>query len=90
VYGKDIATKFYSDKKCLKTINAVDIISKFGYLTPMIHLRSIYYGSHGSTEYNASFQIHIVKAIFEEKPSNIPNFDNEYEEDDDDEFQNEN
>jgi len=40
----------------------------------MVHLRSIYFGAHGNTEYNASLQINIVKAIFQEKQSSIPYF----------------
>ena len=83
--GADITTEFYSDKKCTKSINGLDLVSKYGSVTPMLHLRSIYFGAHGSSDYNASFQIYIVKAIFEEKQSLTPNFkfddtDNEYEE----------
>jgi len=72
--GKDITTHFYSNEKCTKNIYGLDIVSKYGSLTPMVHLRSIYFGAHGNTEYNASLQINIVKAIFQEKQSSIPDF----------------
>ena len=78
--GDKIATMFYSDKMCRKSINGLDLVSKFGTLTPMIHLRSIYFGAHGTLEYNASFQLNIVKAVFQEKLSSLPNFTFEEEE----------
>jgi len=46
----------------------------------MIHIRNIYHGNHGLTDYNASIQINIVKAIFEEKQFLIPDFDFDDEE----------
>jgi len=70
--AKDIATDFYVDSKYKKAINGLDIVSKIGDLTPMIHLRSIYFGSHGDSEYNASLQIIFTQAKFEEKQSNEP------------------
>jgi len=72
--GTDISTEFFTDKKCTMSINVKDIISKYGNLTPMIHLRSIYFGSHGNTDFNASLQINIVKAIFQKIEANEPNF----------------
>jgi len=72
--GQNITTNFYSDKKCTQTINALDIVSKFGELTPMIHLRSIYFGSHGTSDYNCSLQISIAKAVFEVKENLTPDF----------------
>ena len=33
----------------------------------MIHIKSIYYGVHESTDYTVSIQIYLDKAIFEEK-----------------------
>jgi len=77
--GDQIATRFYSDKKQCKTINGLDIISKYGELTPQIHLRNIYFGNHGNTDYNCSLQINLTQAIFEESQNNIPliNFDSE-------------
>src|SRR6266496_5207469 len=41
--GDNITTSFYSDKKCIKTIDGLDIVSKYGELTPMINIRSIYF-----------------------------------------------
>ena len=72
--GEKISTSFYSDKKCTKSLNGLDIVSKFGELSPMIHLRSIYFGSHGTSDYNCSLQLYIVKAIFQEKQDLIPDF----------------
>ena len=68
-------TEFYSDKKCSKTINGLEIVQKPGSITPMIHLKSIYHDAHGATDYKASFQINIVKAIFKKRALNIPEFD---------------
>ena len=87
---KNIIKNFYSNKKCTQSINGLDLVFKYGSVTPMLYLRSIYFGAHGSSEYNASFQIYIVKDIFEEKQSSIPDFkfddtDNEYEEDEEEE-----
>src|SRR5271163_377730 len=64
---KNIATEFYSNKKCTESIDGLDLVGKFGSLTPMLHLKSIYFGAHGTSEYNASFQIYISKALFIEK-----------------------
>jgi len=60
----------------------LDIVSLCGSVTPMIYIRNIYHGSHGSTDYNASIQINVVKIIFEEKPNLIPDyvFDDDEEE----------
>src|SRR5882757_4538339 len=78
----NISTKFYSDNKCSKTINGLDIVTTYGELTPMIHVRSLYFGAHGSTEYNCSLQINLAQAIFKETQSNIPamSIDSEEEE----------
>ena len=70
--GSDISIQFYSDKKCTKSIYGLDIISKFGDLTSLIHLWSIYHGAHGTSEYNSSFQINVAKVIFQQRASNIP------------------
>jgi len=70
--GVNISTKFYSDNKCSKTINGLDIVTTYGELTPMIHVRSLYFGAHGSTDYNCSLQINLAQAIFKETQSNIP------------------
>src|SRR6266496_6114970 len=72
--GDSISTRFYSDKKCTKTIDGLDLVSKYGELTPMIHLRSIYFGAHGSSDYKCSLQIIIAKAIFKEKQNIVPDF----------------
>src|SRR6266496_4131199 len=72
--GDSISTRFYSDKKCTKSINGLDIVKKYGELTPMIQIRSIYFGSHGTSDYNCSLQINIAKAIFKEKQNIIPDF----------------
>src|SRR6266581_916778 len=72
--GDSISTSFYSDKKCTKSINGLDIVKKYGELTPMIQIRSIYFGSHGSSDYNCSLQINIAKAIFIEKQNIVPDF----------------
>ena len=65
---------FYSDKNCTKANDVLDIIANYGILTPMIHVRSTYYGAHGSSDYNASLQINVAKAIFEEKRDAILGF----------------
>src|SRR6266496_4966374 len=83
--GDNIATSFYSDKKCTKTIDGLDIVSKYGELTPMIHLRSIYFGSHGTSDYNSSLQISIAKAIFQEKKNITPEFN--FDDSDNEEFE---
>src|SRR6266581_8136785 len=72
--GENISTRFYSDKKCTKSIDGLDLVSKYGELTPMIHLRSIYFGAHGTSDYNCSLQINIAKAIFKEKQNIVPDF----------------
>src|SRR6266568_2051370 len=72
--GENISTSFYSDKKCTKTMDGLDIVSKYGELTPMINIRSIYFGAHGSSDYNCSVQINIAKAIFKEKQNIVPDF----------------
>src|SRR5467141_3094485 len=43
--GENIYTRFYSDKKCSKTIDGLDIVSRYGELTPMINIKSIYFGT---------------------------------------------
>jgi len=86
--GKDIATDFYVDNKYKKAINGLDIVSKIGDLTPMIYLRSIYFGSHGDSEYNSSLQIIVTQAKIKEKQSNEPDYvleDTDKKDDDDDE-----
>src|SRR5271163_3520515 len=85
---KNIATEFYSDKKCTKSIDGLDLVRKFGSLTPMLHLKFIYFGAHGTSEYNASLQMYISKALFIKKPRLIiPELtwsdDDEEDEDDD-------
>jgi len=69
-----ISTLFYPNKKQTETINGLDIVHQYGSVTPMIHIRNIYHGNHGSTDYNPSIQINIVKALFKEKPFLIPDF----------------
>src|SRR6266581_4176250 len=79
---KLISTKF---KKCTKSINGLDIVKKYGELTPMIQIRSIYFGSHGSSDYNCSLQINIAKAIFKEKQNIVPDFN--FDDSDNEEFE---
>src|SRR6266496_5102602 len=81
----NIATSFYSDKKCTKSINGLDIVKKYGELTPMIQIRSIYFGLHGSYDYKCSFQINIAKAIFIEKKNITPDFN--FDDSDNEEFE---
>jgi len=69
---KNMCTTFYSDKKCIKKINGIELIGKYGECTPVIHLRNIYYGNHNSSEYNASLQMNIPKAVFIETPLYTP------------------
>src|SRR6266496_3334682 len=83
--GDNIATSFYSDKKCTKSINGLDIVKKYGELTPMIQIRSIYFGSHGTSDYNSSLQISIAKAIFHEKQNITPDFN--FDDSDNEEFE---
>ena len=83
--GDSISTRFYSDKKCTKSIDGLDLVSKYGELTPMIHLRSIYFGSHGTSDYNCSIQINIAKAIFHEKQNITPDFN--FDDSDNEEFE---
>lgn len=83
--NNDIETKFYSDKKCKHAISGQSIIRKFGTLSPTIHLKSIYFGSHGSSEFNASFQITVAKAIFEEKVPYEPECSDSDEEEEEEE-----
>src|SRR6266496_670054 len=80
--GENISTSFYSDNKCTKTI---DIVSKYGELTPMINIRSIYFGAHGTSYYNCSLQINIAKAIFKEKQNIVPDFN--FDDSDNEEFE---
>ena len=72
--GKEMITRFFSDKKQSKSINGLDLIKKRGELTPMIHIRSLYFGNHGSSDFNCSIQINIIKAIFLEKQNTFPDF----------------
>src|SRR6266581_912845 len=81
----NMVTRFYSDKKCIKTIDGLDIVSKYGELTPMINIRSIYFGSHGTSDYNCSLQINIAKAIFKEKQNIVPDFT--FDDSDNEEFE---
>src|SRR5271163_534070 len=69
---KNMCTTFYSDKKCIKKINGIELIGKYGECTPVIHLRNIYYGNHNSSEYNASLQMNITKAVFIEESLYTP------------------
>src|SRR6266496_1701400 len=64
----------YNFNSTSKNINGLDIVSKYGELTPMINIRSIYFGAHGSSDYNCSLQSNIAKAIFKEKQNIIPDF----------------
>ena len=38
----------------------------------MIHIRRIYFGAHGSSDYNTSVQINVAKAIFQTERDIIP------------------
>src|SRR5258708_27170573 len=72
--GKEMITRFYSDKKQTKSINGLDLIKKYGELTPMIHIKSLYFGNHGLSNFTCSIQVNIVKAIFLEKQNTFPDF----------------
>src|SRR5258708_5981145 len=66
---------YKNDKKQTKTIDGLELIKKYGELTPMIHIKSLYFGNHGgSSDFNCSIQINIIKAIFLEKQNIIPDF----------------
>ena len=56
-----------SQQEMLQQDNGLDIVKKQGFITPVIHLWSLYLGSHGTSEYTASFQIFIEKARFVQK-----------------------
>ena len=71
-------TKFLTkltDPVAKREIDPKDTISKYGTLTPMIHISKIYYGSHGNSENGASIQGKEVRMKFVANPSsNLPAF----------------
>jgi len=71
-----IETKMY-DLNSKQLIDPIDTISKFGLIKPMIHMSNIYFGSHGNSGYSASVQVKLVKAYFEEKSHELPEFPDE-------------
>ncbi len=71
-----ISTKIY-DQKSKQLIDPIDAVSKLGLIRPMVHIHKIYFGSHGNSEYNASVQVKLVKAYFEEKSHELPDFRDE-------------
>ncbi len=73
---KIIETKMY-DLNSKQLIDPNTTISKFGLIKPMIHMSNIYFGSHGNSGYNASIQVKLVKAYFEEKSHELPDFPDE-------------
>ena len=68
---------------CTKeSLDPTETVSKFGTLTPMIHISKIYFGAHGTSEYGASIQSKVVRLQFTEISKSIPDFsssDEEYE-----------
>ena len=64
-----------TDPVAKKEIDPQDTISKYGTITPMIHISKIYYGSYGNSEYGASIQSKVVRMKFLANPtSNLPDF----------------
>ena len=50
-----------------------DFIKKFGYIEPVVHFDSIYWGGHGQHSfYGASLQLRIIQAVFEPIESSLP------------------
>ncbi len=68
-----ISTKIY-DQKSKELIDPIDVVSKLGMLRPMVHIKKIYFGSHGNSGYNASIQVKLVKAYFQQMSSDLPDF----------------
>jgi hypothetical protein len=62
------------DKSTKEVLNPHDVISKPGLITPMIHIKRIYFGAHGNTNYGASIQIEVSKLLFKHLSSNVPDF----------------
>src|SRR6266536_684327 len=71
-----ISTQIY-DKQSKQLINLIDTVSKLGLIRPMVHVQKIYFGSHGNSGYSASVQVKLVKAYFEEKSHELPDFPDE-------------
>jgi hypothetical protein len=75
-----ILTKISNATK--ESIDPIETVSKFGTMTPMIHIAKIYFGVHGNSEYGASIQSKVVRLQFKEISKSIPDFssdDEEYE-----------
>src|SRR6266536_2544969 len=68
-----ISTQMY-DQKSKELIDPFDVVSKLGMLRPMVHVHKIYFGSHEKSGYNASIQVKLVKAYFQQISSELPDF----------------
>src|SRR6266536_4584950 len=68
-----ISTKIY-DQKSKQLIDPFDVVSRLGLIRPMIYVQKIYFGSHGNSGYNASIQVRLVKANFQQISSELPDF----------------
>ena len=65
-----IHTKFYGPGD--KPVNPKTYINVQGYLEPVFHLQSVYWGAHGSTPFGASIQIKLSEANFTPMSRNGP------------------
>ena len=63
-----------------ESINPLETGSKFGTITPMIHISKIYFGAHGDSEYGASIQSKVVRLKFKEISNSTPDFTSSDEE----------
>ena len=79
-----ILTKMSSTSN--EPLNLIDTVSKYGLLTPMIHISKIYFGPHGNSEYGASIQIKVVRLRFSQKTTSVPDFPSSDEEEQDEEY----
>ena len=70
--GEDITihTKFYGPGD--KNVDPEKYINVQGYLEPVFHLQSVYWGAHGSTPFGASIQIKLSEANFTPMSRNGP------------------
>jgi hypothetical protein len=73
-----ILTKMSNSTK--ESVDPIDTVSKYGAITPMIHISKIYFGAHGNSEYGASIQSKVVRLQFKQISKFIPDFSSDEEE----------
>ena len=57
-------TRFYQPPDTDRAVNPLDYINVRGTLTPLFHVKEVYFGAHGKNPYGASFSLRLIEADF--------------------------